>query len=163
MLVLLYILHHMLETPHVLVGAAIATAIPNPAISIPLALASHVLLDRIPHWNPHFYTETQKYGQPTPKSTAIAIVDSAAALTAGLFLAARFLPNYGGAISVIAACLASVLSDQIKMPYFFFKQRTGFFKFWTNLERSWQVEASFIPGIITQILISLAALWWILV
>lgn len=162
MSVLLYILHLMLETPHVLVGAAIATAIPNPAISIPLALASHVLLDRIPHWNPHFYTETQKYGRPTPKSTAIAIVDSAVALTAGLCLAARFLPNYGGAISVIAACLASVLSDQIKMPYFFFNQRTGFFKIWTELERSWQVSISFVPGMLTQLLVIAASFWWIL-
>lgn len=151
----------MLETPHVAVGAAIATAIPHPAVSIPLALISHVLLDRIPHWNPHFYTETQKYGRPTPKSTAIAIVDSTVALGAGLFLASRLLPNYGQALTVIVACLASVASDQIKMPYFFFKQRTGFFKFWTELERSWQVEAPFVPGILTQILVATSALWWI--
>lgn len=156
-------IYFMLETPHVLVGAAIATQIPNPAVSIPLALISHVLLDRIPHWNPHFYTETQKYGQPTPKSTAIAIVDSVIALGAGVYLASRLLPNYGQVVSVLAACLASVLSDQIKLPYFFFKQRTGFFKFWTELERSWQVEASFIPGVITQILVALAALKWIMV
>lgn len=40
----------MLITPHVLTGAAIATLIPIPYISIPLALGSHFLLDNIIHW-----------------------------------------------------------------------------------------------------------------
>ena len=62
----------MLETPHVAVGAAIAVAIPNPYLAIPLALASHMILDHTPHWNPHFYTETKKFGKPTQKSTVFA-------------------------------------------------------------------------------------------
>jgi len=153
----------MLETPHVAVGAAIATAIPHPAVSIPLALVSHVLLDRIPHWNPHFYTETQKYGHPTPTSTAIAIIDSVLALGTGLYLASRFLPNYGQALTVVFSCFASVSSDQLKMPYFFFNQRKRFFKTWTEIERSWQVRASFLPGLLTQILVTTSALAWIMI
>ena len=31
-------------------GAAIASAIPNPAISLPLAFGSHFVMDRVPHW-----------------------------------------------------------------------------------------------------------------
>lgn len=41
----------MLSTPHLLVGAAIVAAIPNPAISLPLAFLSHYALDSIPHWD----------------------------------------------------------------------------------------------------------------
>lgn len=41
----------MLSTPHLLVGAAIVKAVPNPAISLPLALLSHFVLDTIPHWD----------------------------------------------------------------------------------------------------------------
>jgi hypothetical protein len=41
----------MLSTPHLLVGAAIAKTIPNPAISLPVAFASHFLLDATPHWD----------------------------------------------------------------------------------------------------------------
>jgi len=41
----------MLSTPHLLVGAAIAKSIPNPAISIPVAFASHFVLDSVPHWD----------------------------------------------------------------------------------------------------------------
>jgi hypothetical protein len=41
----------MLSTPHLLVGAAIVKAIPNPALSLPLAFLSHYALDTIPHWD----------------------------------------------------------------------------------------------------------------
>lgn len=39
----------MLYTPHFLTGAAILKVIPNPALGLPLALLSHVLLDLTPH------------------------------------------------------------------------------------------------------------------
>jgi len=41
----------MLSTPHLLVGAAIARSIPNPAISLPAAFFSHFVLDAAPHWD----------------------------------------------------------------------------------------------------------------
>ncbi|MDP2671243.1 MAG: hypothetical protein Q8P13_02160 [bacterium] len=45
----------MLSTPHLLIGAALVKAIPNPAISLPAAFASHFVLDATPHWDgsPH--------------------------------------------------------------------------------------------------------------
>lgn len=39
----------MLYTPHFLTGSAILKVIPNPAVGLPLALLSHILLDLIPH------------------------------------------------------------------------------------------------------------------
>ncbi|MFH1863563.1 MAG: hypothetical protein ABIJ85_01440 [bacterium] len=150
----------MLETPHVAVGAAIALKIPNPFISIPLALASHFILDRVPHWNPHFYTETQKLGKPTKKSTTVAVVDSTLALAMGTAVALTALPDWGRVVTILACCFVSVISDQLKIPYFFFKRRGGFFKKWTDFERSMQMEVSFIPGVITQlVVISTAFLW----
>jgi len=41
----------MLSTPHLLVGAAIVHAIPEPAISLPAAFMSHFVLDATPHWD----------------------------------------------------------------------------------------------------------------
>jgi len=41
----------MLSIAHALTGAAIATNIHNPYISIPLILASHYILDAVPHWD----------------------------------------------------------------------------------------------------------------
>ncbi|HUD21070.1 MAG TPA: hypothetical protein VMQ44_03335 [Candidatus Saccharimonadales bacterium] len=40
----------MLTTPHATTGAVIAVLIPIPIVAIPLAIASHYVLDTIPHW-----------------------------------------------------------------------------------------------------------------
>jgi len=40
----------MLLTPHILVGAAVASKFSNPLLGILFAFLSHFLLDSIPHW-----------------------------------------------------------------------------------------------------------------
>lgn len=65
----------MLQTPHVVIGCAIAINVGNPYLAIPLSLASHFVLDRVPHWNPHTYTEAVKYGIPKRKTLAVTAVD----------------------------------------------------------------------------------------
>jgi hypothetical protein len=151
----------MLETPHVMVGAAIATHVVNPALALPLALGSHFVLDRIPHWNPHLYTETQKLGQPSQKSTLIAWVDVGLALGLGLFVASRYLNNPSLVVLILASCLASVLPDLVKWPYYFLKKRGGLQEKWVVFERNLQVNASFWPGMFTQVATTVAAFWWI--
>lgn len=149
----------MLETPHVALGAAIAVAIPNPYVSIPLAFASHFVLDMVPHWNPHFYTETQIHGKPTKLSTLIAVTDEIVAITLTLFIASYFLPNYEKSILIMICAFASVLSDQIKFPYFFFKMN-GLIKRWVLWERKIQVEVGPFWGILTQVAVIYASLLW---
>ena len=153
----------MLETPHVAVGVAIATKIPNPFIAVPLAVASHFVLDRIPHWNPHLYTETQKRGKPSPKSTKIAIIDIASAFALGSFFAYRALPDQKAAILILVCSLASVASDVIKYPYYYFHMRQKWLVKWVKFERSLQIDSkSVFWGLLTQILITLASVWWVL-
>jgi len=151
----------MLETPHVMVGAAIATKVVDPALALPLALGSHFILDRVPHWNPHLFTETQKYGQPSQQSTLIAWVDVGLALGLGLFVASRYLNNPNMVVVILASCLASVLPDLVKWPYYFLKKRGGILEKWVLFERNLQVNASFWPGVFTQLAVVIAAFWWI--
>lgn len=40
----------MITSPHAAVGAVIGTLAPNPIVAVPLAIASHYLLDTVPHW-----------------------------------------------------------------------------------------------------------------
>jgi len=153
----------MLETPHVAVGIAIATKFPNPWVAIPLAFASHFVLDKVPHWNPHLYTETQKNGHPSEKSTIIASVDIALSFVLGSTFAYRALPDSKMAILILACSLASVLSDVIKYPYYYFHLRQRWLVKWVNLERSMQVDTkSIFWGFVTQSLIIAASIWWIL-
>lgn len=151
----------MLETPHVVLGAAIATKIPNPFIAIPLAFVSHFVLDKVPHWNPHLYTETQKSGHPSKVSTAIAISDIGLSLIMGFWFAGRYLPDYQKSAIVLACCLASVAPDVVKYPYYYFKMRFKTLVAWVKFERSLQVDTSFYPGMLTQLLTILASIWWI--
>lgn len=152
----------MLETPHVAVGAAIALKIPNPFIAVPLSLASHFVLDTIPHWNPHTYSETKKYGRPTNGTILITMVDIAMAFALGIGVAKNALPDTNLALTIIACSAASVFPDVSKYPFFMFKSlRKGLYERWVKYERSLQVEGPFWLGALTQVLVTIAALRWI--
>lgn len=153
----------MLETPHVVVGAAIATAVGDPVLAFPLALGSHFVLDKIPHWNPHTYTETIKNGIPDKNTIILTIVDISTALCVGLYFAFLALPNFALAETIILACFASVLPDVIKYPFFLFKNtRKGLYKKYVDWERAFQVDTeNKLYGLFTQFVIILASLYWI--
>src|SRR3989338_11425423 len=121
-------IYTVLETPHVIVGAAIATKIINPALAIPLAFASHFVLEKIPHWNPHLNTEKKKYGKVTKNSTYLVAVDVVISLIIGFSLAFRVMPNTYHAVTILLACFVSVLPDVIEGPYFFFYFRNKYIK-----------------------------------
>lgn len=152
----------MLETPHVIVGAAIATKVTNPALSLPLSLASHFVLEKVPHWNPHLSSETKKFGKPSNSSTAIVVLDVILSLASGFYIASRTLPNSQHFISILLASFFAVLPDIVEGPYFFLGVRHELIKKWISIQKSLQVDASFIPGILSQIAIIIAAFWWIL-
>jgi len=151
----------MLETPHVFIGAAIAAKIPNPFIAIPLAFASHFLLEMVPHWNPHLNSETEKFGQPTRRSTVITTIDSTLALASGSFIAYQALPNVGQAVLILACSFAAVLPDVLEGPYFFLKMRTAWIKKWVAFQKSIQSDTTPFWGLLTQTLIIIASILWL--
>ena len=151
----------MLETPHVAVGAAIATKIPNPFIAIPLSFLSHFVLDKVPHWNPHIFYETKKYGMPTQKSIGIIAVDVAIALATGSLIAGQAMPNVGHAVTILAACLASVFPDLVEAPYFFLRIRNKTLKNWLDFHKSLQTDTTPFWGLLTQFLLIAGAVIWI--
>lgn len=151
----------MLETPHVFVGALIASKIPNPLIAIPLAFASHFLLETVPHWNPHLNTETQKFGGPTRRSTFITAVDSTVALASGSFIAYQALPNLHQSILILACCFFAVLPDVMEGPYFFLHLKSIWIKKWISFQKSLQSDTTPAWGIATQLLTIAAAILWL--
>lgn len=153
----------MLQTPHVVVGMAIAIKTGSPEIAIPLALASHFVLDRVPHWNPHTYTEAMKYGIPKRATILLTVLDIGCAFALSFYLASLFLPDYSRAFVILLAAGASVLPDIAKYPFFLFKKvRYGLYEKYVKWERSMQTDVSFYPGVFTQIAIVIVGLWWIL-
>ncbi len=152
----------MLETPHVIVGSAIAYKIANPALAIPLALGSHFILEKIPHWNPHLNTEKKKFGQITPKTKKIVIIDSTIALISGLFIASLTLPNINHFIIVVLAGFFSSLPDIIEAPYFFLNMENELIKNYVKFQKKLQVDTSIIPGLLTQVVTIIASILWIM-
>lgn len=152
----------MLESPHVLVGAAIATKIGNPVLAIPLALGSHFIMDMVPHWNPHINREIKKYGKPTITSKSIIIFDSFFALASGSYIAYSLLPNTVLAATVLLCCFAAVLPDVVEIPYYFLNQKSNWAEKWITWQKSIQNDAPILPGVLTQIIVMIAAVSWIL-
>lgn len=151
----------MLETPHVFIGAVIASKIPNPFIAIPLAFASHFIMEMIPHWNPHLNSETEKFGKPTRRSTAITAIDSTLALVSGSFMAYQALPNVGQAILILACSFAAVLPDVMEGPYFFLRMRTTWIKKWIAFQKSLQNDTTAFWGLLTQLITIAAVIFWL--
>lgn len=147
----------MLETPHALVAAAIAAKIPNPVISLPLAFASHFVLDMTPHWNPHINTELKRDGKVSNKSIAIIGLDLGLTTVSTLAIAS----TSSTPLILLFAAFLGMLPDIIEAPYFFFKNRHPFLLKWLKFQKSIQVDVGIIPGILTQIFVTAAAIWWI--
>ncbi len=150
----------MLESPHVIVAAVIATKITNPLISLPLAFGSHFVLDRVPHWNPHLNTEIKQYGKVSRRSTIIVVLDVLLGLGAGLWMAGNVLPNTNHAIIILLASFAGVLPDVVEGPYFFLNMKHKLITGWIKFQKSIQVDTTIVPGIFTQIITVIAAITW---
>jgi len=152
----------VLETPHAIVGAAIASKIPNPLISLPLAFASHFVLDRVPHWNPHLNTELKNHGKVTEKSKQIIALDVVTALTFGISISFMNLPDQNAAINVLLGSFIAVLPDLIEGPYFFWNIKTRAVDKWLKFQKSIQTDTTPVPGLTIQLVTVIMAIWWII-
>jgi hypothetical protein len=153
----------MLELPHVLVGAAIATVIPNPLISLPLALASHFITDYVPHWNPHINTELKTTGKISTLSKVIIMGDSGLALMTGTLIASQALPDLGRFGVIMLACFLAVAPDVVEIPYYFLgKHKIPWIKDLIDFQRSHQWNVPAFWGVSSQLFVIIACLYIII-
>ncbi len=151
----------MLETPHVALGIAIAIAVPNPIISIPLAFASHFLLDMTPHWNPHLNTETKKFGRLSNQTLLIIGLDLACASILTLFMAKQVLPDLNLFLNILLSSFASILPDVVEGPYFLFGWKNKYIDIWMKFQKRIQSDANIFWGILTQLLLLVSCYLWV--
>lgn len=134
----------MTATAHALVGGAIAASIPNPLIGISLSVASHPLLDMIPHWD---------FGRGWRQKTKLlllaeASIDLAVGFILAYFIFAPFIQN----IWYFLACvLAAEIFDLAQIPYWFLKWNFPPFSWIYKLQSKMQGKANLPWGIVTQI------------
>lgn len=142
----------MLEFAHAITGATIVATIPNPAISLPLCLASNFLIDYLPHWNFHIYTEKEKNGNLSKRTIAYLFVDSFIGLVFSLLIAASFLPDTQKAVLVILGTFLAVIGDLSEAPFYLFNWQNKQIAKLIKFQRAHQWNVSFWPGIIFQVL-----------
>lgn len=149
----------MLELPHTIIGATIATKIGNPLLSLPLAFLAHFITDFFPHWNSHIFTEVQKTGRVSASSKTLIITDVLLSLVLGLFFALRFWPDLNRVVIVLLACFIATIPDTIEAPFYFLKSRNGILLKYIKLHRKYQIHSSFIVGVTVQVIVTVASLW----
>jgi hypothetical protein len=102
----------MTATAHALVSAAIARAVPNPYLAIPLAITSHFIMDAIPHWD----IGTQWRARSKTMTGALAIGETALGITLAYFL-------FRGKVEtplLLSTIIAGELPDWLEAPWYIF-------------------------------------------
>lgn len=141
----------MLSTPHMLVGAAITQLVPDPALSIPLAVGSHFVFDAIPHWD-------GSAPKPPFKSRQVltAAFDYLLGLTVIYFLS---LGNPQAVIlfaGAIAATLPDIFQGILAIINYLFKK--NYLSSFTRFHTSIQGRLPLLMGLFTSTVVSLIAL-----
>lgn len=141
----------MIELAHAATGGLIAYKIGNPLLSLPLAFASHFLIDLLPHWNPHLGREKKKLGKIKKETFLVVILDCLAGLAIGLYLASLVWPNAWQALFIIGGCFAGILPDLIEAPYYFFNWKSKLIKRMIVFQEAHHWNVPFLFGVIFQL------------
>ena len=135
----------MTATAHALIGASIAASISNPLLGIPLAIASHFLLDFIPHWDAG--TNHRKKSQVRLMAEATLDVLLGFAL---VFLIFRNLVDMRYLFTMV---IAAQLPDWLEAPSFMFGIKVPPFSWMDWLGHKIQSRVQLPWGLITQIVV----------
>lgn len=105
----------MTATAHALVAGAIASKFGDPATAILLSLASHYVMDSIPHWD--FGTNWRL--RPKHMTGFFAIAET----TGGIALSYVFFGQHLSFMPWALAVLAAVIPDWLETPWYIFYAR----------------------------------------
>lgn len=149
----------MLLTPHTLMGIAVASAIPNPYISVPISFVLHFVGDAIPHWD--FFTYTQKEERRKGWRTIAVMADLiiGVALGIGFVLYALWVKNDPSlSLNIFLCGVISVLPDALEGPYIYMDNEPKILQPLTKLQRRIQFPIPLPWGMLTQAVVVVAAL-----
>lgn len=138
----------MTATSHALIGTIIAAKIGNPALAVPIAIASHIAADAIPHWD----TATNRRKKTFKKLFIHSFIDIILGLVLSYFLIIIFFPktnfNY-----VLLMIFASQFLDWATAPYYFFKIKA--FKWAYSFQKLFDHDLDLPWGLVIQVVLLL--------
>jgi hypothetical protein len=136
----------MTATGHAVLGTVIAAKIGNPALAIPLAIASHIVADIFPHWD----TATNK----AKKGKKRVIIESFFDLIFGFLLSYAiifFIFPQTNLLYVLFLILVSQSLDWLMLPYYFLNINFSLFRWAYKFQKSLNHDLDKPWGIINQI------------
>jgi len=151
----------MTASGHAVVGAAIATLISNPVVSLPVALVSHFVCDKVPHWD----VMTDKNKTKTQilfQSTLDVLLGFA--LVGLIFI---YFLQVSNPTIVLLGAFAAQLPDWLELPYFVFGKHYPVFYENYRIQK-WVHDIWFDSrlkapwGIVTQIVVAAVFIWLVL-
>lgn len=134
----------MTATSHALLGTIIAAKVGNPTLAIPLALASHVIADLIPHWDVGFGKKEK--GLPRVLRESVGDVLLGFALSFALIF---LLFPQTSLVYVFIIIIVAQLPDWLMAPYYFFNIKA--FKWAYHFGKRTNTDLDKPWGIISQV------------
>ena len=136
----------MTATGHAVIGAVIAAKVGNPALAIPLALASHLVADFIPHWD----TATNRDKKGKKRVFYESVVDVLISFVFSFFLLSFLFPKTNLFYAFLIILVAQSF-DWLMAPYYFFNIHA--FKWAYDFSKRFNTELDKPWGIINQVVI----------
>lgn len=133
----------MTATAHALIGGAIAAAVPDPNIGLPLAFISHPLADMIPHWD---------FGLGWKQKTKLKLfVEGSLDLLVGVVVSYLIFGHNINFFYFAAAVFLAEVWDLLQVPYWILNWHFPPFSTLYNFQHLINAKAKLPYGIITQI------------
>lgn len=138
----------MTATGHAIIGTVIAAKIGNPALAIPIALASHLAADAFPHWD----VATNAKKKTRERLIIEAFFDVAIGFALSFLILILFFPKTNP-IYAFSIIIASQFFDWATAPYYMFGLKLPPFTWVHRMQKLFDNRLDKPWGIISQIAI----------
>lgn len=141
----------MTATGHALVGTVIAAKIGNPALAIPIALASHFLCDALPHWD----TGHGRENQTKARFVTATIIDVLLGFVLSYLLIILFFPGTNLLYALLMILMAQ-LADWLTIPWLFLNWKFAPFTWMYEIQKRFDSSIGLPWGFINQVVAVIA-------
>lgn len=138
----------MTATGHALVGTVIAAKIGNPALAIPIALASHFLCDALPHWD----TGHDRENQTKTRFVTASVIDVVLSFVLSYLLIFFLFPSTSLAYAFVIIIMCQ-LPDWVTAPYLFLNWKFPPFTWFYEIQKRFDSSIGLPWGFVNQVVV----------
>lgn len=138
----------MTATGHAIIGTVIAAKVANPALAIPIAIASHFLADLFPHWDTGYHRDHKS----KVKFFIESAIDVLASFGVSWLMISLLFPDTNLFYAFFIVIMAQ-LPDWLTAPYLFFDMKFFPFNYFYKIQKYFDHRLGMPWGVINQVAI----------